>query len=63
MTELKGIELNKKMLIQCTKSLNDACWTAGGIAPDLNMTLGDFIEIFGWNGVIFSTSKLLKDKG
>lgn len=50
---------NKTMryILQSALSLNDVCLAVGGITPDLNMPLQDFITEYGRNGIVFALSK------
>jgi len=46
----RGIDLMQESLL----SLGEACVKVGGTVPLLDMTLREFIKIYGWNGVRFS---------
>jgi hypothetical protein len=56
---MSDILKNKLMLLECQETLIKSCLSVGGIVPDQKMTLQDFILTYGWNGVIFSVSKLV----
>lgn len=56
------IGINKKMLCECTSSLFVCCLAVGGGPPDLSMTLQEFIDSYGWNGVKFSVSDIKKQQ-
>ena len=45
------------IMIESAKTLGECCIIVGGCPPDLQMTLEDFIESYGRNGIIFSISK------
>ena len=55
-----NIENNKKMMLECIDTLIDSCNQVGGVYPNFNMTLREFITSYGWNGVIFGLSELYK---
>lgn len=46
-----------KMMQQSLLSLGEACARVGGSSPDLNMTLEEFLNTYGWNGVGFMVLK------
>lgn len=43
--------------LECAVSLGAACAEIGGRAPSLQMTLRDFINSYGANGVIFARAE------
>ena len=51
-----------KMIQQSLLSLGEACARVGGIAPNLNMTLEEFLNTYGWNGVGFCVLKEKQDQ-
>lgn len=46
-----------KMMQHSLLSLGEACARVGGIVPNLNMTLEEFLNTYGWNGVGFMVLK------
>ena len=56
------VDINKKMLCECARSLFSCCQSVGGAPPSLDMTLQEFIDSYGWNGVKFSVSDIKKQR-
>jgi hypothetical protein len=60
---MSDILKNKLMLLECQETLIKSCLSVGGIVPDLEMSLRQFILTYGLNGVIFTVSNLVKKEG
>jgi hypothetical protein len=44
-------------LVECAKSLGESCIIVGGCPVSLEMSLAEFIDTYGRNGIVFSISK------
>ena len=50
---MPDIDANKRKYLLSVESLYSSCAKVGGASPDLGMSLREFLESYGWNGVAF----------